>query len=298
MSENYVLPLGDFYTNANIAAQKTYTPAHIDFNSFNSDHFFEVIKNIDNLDENTIIHLIKNYIDTIVDKTLSEENYMGQILSHPKFVDAYYKSMRMIPLTYDRKLFANKLTYEYSIIDNPDKDILSKFKEISFYVNKDTATKLIGIGLHRNIANELVVARYSSRKENINVQRLNFCMCKYNEEIFSDQMTVWVYEQLFDSISTLFISSMLEVYSEDELNRFGDDFRDVYGNISLAILIILNNMPSVSIRQVILNYIDAYIDWFKTRPTLPRFTLRALSSDYERIVNVVDRLIAEGYDVP
>ena len=293
-----LFPLGNFY--ANVQQQSVQQPQmqQVDFTTFNNDHFFEMMRNINALDENTLILTIKNYIDLIVDKTLSDDKSMGSILSNPRFVQAYYKAMRVIPMNHERRLFANKLTYEYSIIDNPDQNILMVFKEISEYVNKDVSTKLLNIGLNRRIADDLAMCRYSSRHENVNVQRLNFTMCKYNAEVFTEQRIVWVYEQLFDRITDLFIFSMLEVYSDRELDELGNEFRDIYSNISLAILIILNNMPSISIRQVILRYIDAYVEWYKKRPTLPRFTLRSLSYDYERIVNIVDKLLLEGYDVP
>lgn len=296
MQSNF--PLGDFNTNLMQQATIQQPYVQVDFSTFNEDHFFELMNSINGMSENDIILTIRNYIDTIVDRTLSDDKSMGSILSHPKFVNAYYKVMRNIPMDFERRLFANKITYEYSIIDNPNTDILEKFKEISEYVNKNIVDKLCGIGLSRRIANDLAMCRFSSRHENVNVQRLNFCMCKYNAEIFTEQMIVWVYEQLFDRISDLFIYSMLEVYSDRELDELGNEFRDVYGNISLANLIILNNMPSRSIRQVILMYIDAYTEWYKKRPTLPRFTLRALSYDYERIVKVVDNLLMEGYNIP
>lgn len=294
-------PLGNFYQNVQqqSAPNQIQQPVkQVDFMVFSNDHFFKIMQNIDNLSDNDIILTIKNYIDFIVDKTLSDDKSMSPILSHPKFVSAYHRAMRMIPLSHERRLFANKLTYEYSVIDNPNPTILEMFKDVSEYVNKDITTKLINIGLNRRIAEDLARCRYSSRHENVNVQRLNFTMCKYNSEIFTEQRIVWVYEQLFDRISDLFISSMLEVYSDRELDELGNEFRDIYGNISLAILDILNNMPSVSIRQVILSYIDSYVEWYKKRLTLPRFTLRSLSYDYERIVNIVDKLLVEGYDVP
>lgn len=297
-----LFPLGNFKQNyeqqAAISSQNRTHNANVDFHMFSKDHFFKQMESINSMTESDLILIIKNYIDLIVDRTLSDDKTMGSILSNPKFVSAYYKTMQIIPMDYERRLFINKLTYEYSIIENPDPNILSKFKEISEFVNKDVVSKLVGIGLPRVIANDLAVCRYSSRHENVNVQRLNFCMCKYNTEVFTEQMIVWIYEQLFDRISDLFISSMLEVYSDRELDDLGNEFRDIYGNISLAILIILNNMPSIAIRQVILLYIDAYMEWYKKRMTLPRFTLRALSYDYERIVNIVEKLIAEGYDVP
>lgn len=294
-----LFPLGNFYSNAQEQSTKQPQMQQVDFTTFNADHFFEMMRNINALTENDLIATIKNYIDLIVDKTLSDDPSMGFIIANPKFVSAYYKVMQTIPVDYERRLFANKLTYEYSISDNQDPNILIYFKEISEYVNRDIISKLMTAGLSKKTAEDLAVCRYSSRHENINIQRLNFTMCRhYDSETFTVQRIVWVYEKLFDRVSDLIISSMLEVYSDRELNDFGDEFRDIYGNISLAILVIWNNMPSTAIRQIILKYIDAYEEWVKTRRTIPRFTIRALSYDYERIVNIVDKLLIEGYNVP
>lgn len=298
-----LLPLGDFEANTNMQMNPQYqiNMQSIDFNGFNRDYFMENITRINVMDESELIMLIKNHIDVIVERTLSDEKSMGSILSHPKFVSAYSKAIQMIPIDSTRRLFINKLTYEYSIIDNPDQNILNQFRSISRYVNKDITNNLVRVsGLNKHIANDLVTCRYSSIHESTNVQRLNFSMCKYNNaDIFTEQTIIYVYEQLFNNISELFIASMLEVYSDRELEDLGMEFRDIYGNISLAILTILNNMPKKDILQVILRYIDAY-DTSRLKPMniSPRFNIKALSQDYSRIVEIVEYLISGGHFIP
>lgn len=294
-----IFPLGDYSQNVSALENQPKQPSvDVNFTAFNADHFFSVIRNIDTVPDIELFNAIKNHIDLVVERTLSNDKTMAAVLAHPRFVDAYHRVMSKIPINYDRTLLANKLTYEYMMVDH-DKNILAKFKDISVLINSSTAQKLMQYGLSSEIANELVICRYSSRNELVNVQRLNFGMCKTcSSDVFTEQMIIWVYEQLFDRIGELFISSMFEIYLDKEFDEYPEDFRDIYGNISLAILTILNNMPSSSIRQVILKYIDRYLPWFEQHRVLPRFSLRSLSNDYERIVVIVDRLIAEGYDVP
>lgn len=293
-----LFPLGDFNANTQMQMNPQQNNVEVNFTSLNSDYFMSAIRGINNMSEPDLITLIKNHIDFIVDKTLSNDESMSMILAHPKFVAAYNKTMKLIPINHERRLLANKLAYEYSVIDNPDQNLLNQFKEISKYVNKDIIAQLGLVGLNKHIANDLAMCRFSSRREDTNVQRLNFAMCKYNAEIFNEQTVILVYEKLFDRMGELFVSSMLEVYSQRELNDFGEDFGEIYSNITLANLVILNNMPSTAIRQVILLYIDAYAEWYKERMTLPRCSLRALSQDYGRIVNIVEKMTAEGYDIP
>lgn len=291
-------PLGNFNDNLQSQANNVVqADQSVDFTSFNRDHFFNSIKQIDSMPHPDLVILIKNHIDLIVDQTLSDNKDMGPILGNPKFITAYAEAMRIVPMTFERRLFANKLSYEYEMVEH-DPACLNIFRSVSEYANDSIIKALAGINIPANIANDLAICRFSSRKESVNILRLNFKMCQCGPDIFTEQMVVWTYEILFDRISELFIRSMLEVYSDAQLNEFGEDFRDTYGNISLAILTILNNMPKISIREVIIRYMDEFEIFLKKYHTLPRFTLRALSYDYGRIVDVVEEMLAEGKDVP
>ena len=168
------LPLGNFDSNCNqIAQQVVMQPTQVDFNVFNSGRFFEIIKNIDTLTEEQIEGVIDTYLDVIVEKTLSDDSRMGTILCNPKFVNAYCRVMRRTSIDFERRLFCNKLTYEYGIVDGHNEVILNKFREISAYVNHHQIIKLAGRGIPKKIAEDLVTCRFSSRHENVNVQRLN-----------------------------------------------------------------------------------------------------------------------------
>ena len=292
-------PLGDFYSNLNKLGTTGAPPSvSVDFSSFNGENFKEIMKNIDKMSDIDVFNTTKVYINYVIEQTLNDDKTMGAILCHPKFVRSYQALMMSLPLTLELRLFANKLTYDYQILDGHDTNILEVFKSVSRHVNMSIVDSLCALNIPRVIADDLCVCRYSSRHENTNVRRLNFCMCRYNAEIFTDQMIIHVYEKLFDHVLELFISTMLEVYSNSEMDDLGNEFRDIYGNISLAILAILNNMSSLQIRQIILTYMDRYQSWYEKTHELPRFTLRALSYDYARIVNIVDKLMDEGYYVP
>ena len=294
-------PFGGYDQNLQALSQQQQMQAmqsvQADFSMFNNDHFFSAIKDIDQMSDGELITLIRNHIDIIVETTLSNKKEIGAILMHPRFVQAYFHVMKNIPIDYDKRLFCNKLCYEYNLMPNKDNALRNLFYEISSYVNHDMVAKLMGRGLDMETANDLVIARFSSRHENINIQRLNFCMYKYDAEVFSEQMIVWIYESLFQRIGELFTFTMLEVYSDQEMASY-EDFRDIYGNISMAILAILNNMSSSQIKQVLMIYMDAFYQWYPKTGQLPRFSMRAMSMDYERIVNVVDSMIAGGYEIP
>jgi hypothetical protein len=293
-----VCPLGDFYANAKPKPTIPVETVDVSFESFSSSRFDDAARRIDNMNPQQCFDMVKENLDVIVSRTLQDDRKIGDFLINPRFINAYTQIMRQIPITDSLILFANKLTYDYSLLDNYVVETYETFRGISDYVSDFCIRKLMSIGLDRETACSLAVARYASVHESTNVQRLNFEMGKYYVELMTEQMIVWIYEQLFDKISDLFISSMLEVYTDQELDTISHDFRDIYGNISLAILDILNNMPAISIRQVILKYIDAYEEWNKVHHDLPRFSINRLSYDYERILNVVERLEREGYVMP
>ena len=127
-----------------------------------------------------------------------------------------------------------------------------------------------------------------------NVKRLNFAIY-HRYEIMTEQIIIYIYEKLFDNFSDLFQATMLEVYSKEQQNDFGENFMEVYGLVSLAILVFLNNMTSENIRKVLIRY-EEELKLLSYPPV--RFSLRALSNDYSRVLSMVDKLNMSGHYIP
>ena len=110
-----------------------------------------------------------------------------------------------------------------------------------------------------------------------------------------EQKIVWIYEKLFDSITDLFLGTMFEVYDESEEDDFGDSFIEIYGSVSNAVLIILNNMPEDKIEIVLSKYSKMWIE--KGKPKT-RFNLRSISNDYSKVLNIVEDMNKNNLMVP
>lgn len=267
----------------------------LDFTIYDKNYFKKNIPNIPKMDEHSLSILIKNNVDIISNDILKNDTDYAPLLQDYKFISAFIIAIKSIPDSYITQLACNKITYDYFTSENPSSDIKQRYLDLSRYVNRDAIRGLISIGLDEPSACNLALCRYSSSKETTNVKRLNFAICNRDPEVMTEQKVVWIYEKLFSRISDLFQATMLEYYSYGQQIEFGDNFMEIYGTVSLAVLTLLNNMPSESIRKVLLNYHSAWADIDK--PPV-RFSLRALSGDYSRITRVVEHMINSGVDIP
>ena len=261
----------------------------------NRNAFKNTIPSLPEMDEYSIISLIKNNIDIITDDILREDKSYVPILRSPKFIDAFTKAVNTIPINHTTVVACNKITYDYFTSDNPEQSIKQQYLALSKIINRPTINKLMTIGLDETISTNLALCRYSSINEKTNIKRLNFAMYHRDPNIMTDQMVIWIYEKLFDRISDLFQATMFEVYSPQQQEDFGENFMEVYGTVGLAVLIILNNMTSENILKVLAGYAE---EWECMGKPQVRFSLHALSGDYSRISRSVDYLSSIGTIVP
>ena len=112
---------------------------------------------------------------------------------------------------------------------------------------------------------------------------------------FTEQMVVDVYQNLFNKVSQLFEATMLDVIDTTE-EWYTEDIDERYSLITLAVLDILNSLPSDAIRRVLEDYVRVYHVSYIGKET--RCNLRSLSSDYERIRVIVEDMISQGIQMP
>ena len=266
----------------------------INFDKFNESYVSKVLSNIDNISEHDLSVIIKNNMERFTEDVLNGDESYAHLLSNKKFVSSLFRAINSIPISYSTKLAINRITYDYFTSDNPEREIKEIYLNASKVVNKDAITKLMTIGLDPNVACNLALCRYSSSNEKTNVKRLNFAIY-HRYEIMTEQIIIYIYEKLFDNFSDLFQATMLEVYSKEQQNDFGENFMEVYGLVSLAILVFLNNMTSENIRKVLIRY-EEELKLLSYPPV--RFSLRALSNDYSRVLSMVDKLNMSGHYIP
>lgn len=263
------------------------------FDGINKSTFKTKMQSIDRLSDMEIMHLIKDNLDMIINDVLRNDKSYKDILLNKRFIMNLVRVMCSIPINHLQRVFCNKVFYDYRVSDLPiDEEISQSFFNLSMVANKDLVQQLIAIGLDEITACTLAMCRFSSTKERINAERLNFVIEQQDPDLMKEQMIIWIYEKLFSSITDLFIATMLEAYNAEDQLKLGENFMDIYGEVGLAVLTILNNMPLDSIRKVLISYA---CEWEYNGKYEVRFSLRSLSEDYSRISQVVSNLLAEGY---
>ena len=265
--------------------------------NINRDLFKRTLHNIANMDNSNLKAFIQANIDQIINDIINNDaDYVG-IFQDYRFLDIFTEVINSNAITYNTILGCNKLAYDYITLseDHIDNTVKNKLINLSNIVNRTTIKRLMDLGLSTIDACNIAICRYSSGTEKINTERLNFVLCKMNSNIITLQNIIYIYEILYDSISSLFSGIMFETYTEEEEDDFGYDFMNNYSNISIAILTIVNNLPSDKIDILLRGYVE---EWKTNKCPQTRFSFRSISNDYNKINNVVEGLIASDIYIP
>jgi len=264
---------------------------------FNPDGYREKLKHIDEMTDRELYNLLKDNHVTILSDLFMNNNMMYlSLITNSKFLTAMIQVMGSIPdISHDITVFCNKLAYDYLTLADVEKD--SYIKQLLFAlsktVNKRVIPSLLGIGIPEDLASYLALARYSSQKEMVNVKRLNLVIMNSSQELMTEQRIVWIYEKLFNKITMLFEATMFDVYKQEELTESMDI---IYSTIGLAVIDILNGMPMADIRKVLISYAGDYNALYINSGV--KFSIKSLSGEYQRILDVVELLKEEQIYVP
>lgn len=255
----------------------------------------EKLYNLDSLQDKELFEIIKDSYEAILSDIFVDKNeYYLHLFTNTRFLSIMIQVVSSINnISHTNRTYINKIVYDYLTLDKKDQYIKQLMYSLSKMVNKDILPRLLGLGLQEDLAIYLALARFSSQKEIVNVKRVNFVIMTSSIEIMTEQMIVYIYEKLFDRITPLFVGTMIDNCKQD----MSSEMEEIYSTISLAILDILNTMPSNDIRKVLISYVGDYqAVYYKSGY---RFSMQCLSNDYARINTVVQALYAnENIYVP
>lgn len=269
--------------------QPEYTPS---FDAWQLDYFYKMINNFSAMNDHDMHNFVRSNIDFIAKQFIDGTCKYAKKLGDMDFLRVLKDILSTMPITESRRLFVNKLCYSYLYYRAATHEVLHEMLEISKIVNSRTIGNLLTIeGLPEENAVYLAMCRYSSTDEYQNAVRVNFYICTCSDKIMTEQTIIYIYEKLFDQMRYLFMATMFDYDPKQHGiasdNAFDEqDIHDVFSNITLAVLTLTNNMTSGDIYRLIKIFLDA---WSNTRPPV-RFSLRALSRDFGRIRDVVDRM--------
>lgn len=275
----------------------------IDFSAnvlLTNDMLAEKIKSLDNLSDQDIYILVRDYYDTILtdifeSKDNNKKSDFIDLFMQPKFIIALTQVMYNIPpenITSQTKRRLNKMSFDYLMIDENDRDkyISGLLMALSKTVNRDKIPRLCTIPLPEDMASLLALARYSSEKEVLNVKRLNKVLMSQPLTSLSEQKIVDIYLALFEHVLPLFTGVLLDVVSPQNMNS---NSSEIYGLITLAMLDIMNELPIADIKIGLVRFEETRQIWYPDSPL--RLNLESCSEeDYPRVLCAIDQLKTEG----
>lgn len=261
------------------------------------------LRHIDSMSDREIYDLASNYYENILNcifvkpfENLEYKSFYIDLFTHPKFVIALTQTMYNVTPNHSVRRRINKMCYDYLVLDiwsSEDEYIKGLLMTLSKTVNRDKLPKLCILPLPEDLASLLCLARYSSEKEIINVKRLNKVLMKQSTYNITEQKIVDIYLALFDHVLPLFEGVMLDVVSPDQMNETS---AEIYGLITLAILDIFNELPTVDIKKGLMTFDSDRSMLYPDDPI--RINLEAISDiDYPRILRALDILKGEGNSI-
>lgn len=242
---------------------------------------------------NLLSNNLRGFLLNISERT--DQRYIKMIISD-RFLRVLIQVILNIELDYMNKIYLNKLCYDYLTLDDVYKNsiISDLIYHLAKITNKTHIPILIGYGIPEKIACYIVLSRFSNNDEFLNIIRMNFVILNANINM-TEQMIVNIYQTLFDRVTQLFEATMLDTIDTTE-EWYTEEIDERYSLITLALLDILNSLPSDGIRRVLVDYSKVYNSSYFGSST--RCDLRCLSADYIRIRNIVEQLIFEGIKIP
>lgn len=258
------------------------------------------LKGINSLNDVDLMKLIRNDYRIFLDEryllNFEYRQVIIDIFSNKRFLKALIDVLSYEPLIETQIICCNKVTWDYmSQNNNRDQEISDLLLSLSDVVNRHIVKMVAAYIPIASVAQLITLARYSSFKEEKNINRVNKVIVKYAKGI-SIQQIVNIYGVIFRNtrISVVFSTIMLDTdtkgYTSEELER--------YSAISVAILEILEQgMSSKDIATILRVYASQFDTIDGSKPY--RFSMYSNSqTDYPRIYAVLDQLSAQGVSIP
>lgn len=249
--------------------------------------------NIDECSDDDLSKICFDCYKQIMKMAFEDINILKRFFTNARFVIAFSSAMYKINITEQEKIQICNVIFALTrkIEDSPLYHLLKNLGKI---VNRDLIPILMEIGFTEDLSGDLSVARYSSANPFKQVSRINRIILNIKENI-EESTIVKLYEKLgyFSHFTDLFEGVMYDKMDVTSLNQHQ---RETYGIINMALLDIVEELPSNLLYTLLLNFID---DTNIRRGYSVRFDLRSCNrQDYPRINQTIDILENMGKYIP
>lgn len=211
-----------------------------------------------------------------------------------RFLSTLSSVMQTVQLMPEQRVYMNKIIYSTYRLKGIEEYALSLVNNIGKSVNRDTMPALLQF-MPENVACHIAVLRNSSFKDTTNVQRVNKYLLKcLNYDDNTEKIIVMVYDALFTKVTSLFEGTMFDVMDKLAMT---ENEREIYATENLALLDVLESMPSIYIEKVLKTYAGDKALLYNDMPV--RFSFQSVArSDYPRSVAISEQLSASGSYIP
>lgn len=264
------------------------------------------LANIANLDDQLLLNVISCNLKTIIDDMTGGASKYIVLLLNERFIQVFTRAINNIykvtpTLDYSIKSGINKIVYNFMYSPYASDDKFVSIREFMLNLgritNKDTTPMLMAKGFNEDISTMLALTRYSTEDEMVNVHRLNNLILQYPVEIMTTQNIMNIYLSLFSSLTVVLEGSMFNLQDTAMVLNNDENKVEIYGRISLAILLLLEDMTLENIKSVLSSYSGDYTLLHSGENV--RFSFRSISADFPRINSVVAIMVhQEGVLVP
>ena len=195
----------------------------------------------------------------------------------------------------------NNICYDYITFNNGNKNpsVVNRMYMLANIINAPYIPRLLGLGLNSNVANLLLIARWSNLNPKVCVRRVNFIIIGQPKGLMTQETITQIMKILYEldrdqrNYIKIFPHIMMDVLgdyddADPSTHWITDEIQEVDSTLSLAALDILNEFTDSNIRHVLVNYTESYKLVHNNKPI--RFSMRRLSDDYEKINNIVYNL--------
>lgn len=274
--------------------------------AFNTSVLLQNINDIPNMSDSQLRTFIDHYFSNILLSvfTGTQINEHVRCFTDVRFLDAFIDVIqRQKYFDLDVIVKVNNICYDYISLQDPmhkNQDVMNRMLVIANIVNQSRMPRLLGLGLNKNLALMLVMARYSSLNLEICVKRVNFIIITQPKILMTREMITEIFKILYtdrDIWSRIFQYFMFDVipeYNELDPNSWvTEDIEEINSIMNLVILEILNEQESRVIAMAISTYADTYSIISYGKPV--RFSMHRISDDFSRVNDIVEMISIEKY---
>lgn len=297
-------PLANYYDEAPSRNRETVNMQNFYLGQnilINQDYLINELRNIDYKNDQDLHELIRISYPIILDiDFINKANHkieLAKAFMNIRFVSVFCAVISSVALTDIQRICCNKFIYDYFTMTSEKNDmIINHMLNLGFAINKDHVVGLYGKGIDQKTITNLAVARFSTTDDILAVKRANVIIMNSTPQMMTEQIIVNIYETLFNKcLVALFNGVMFDTMEFDD-DEIDEDQEEIYATISLAILDILNEMPTDMIIAVLKAY--AQTKQYCHQREKARFDIHAISEEYDRVLSCVYYLESSGFTVP